>query len=691
MPALPNWLQVRNAAPDAKGPVEICIYDEIGQDWFGDSGVDAQAFVDALREIPATKEILVCFNSPGGNVYDGLAIYHALAARRKYVTARVDGLCASIASIIAMAASRIQMCEGGRMMIHDPFAMVAGNAEAMRKAADQLDAHGETLAGIYARRIGKTRDEVRTAMKAETWYNADEARAAGLCDDILTALPIAASLKPFDLARFKPGTKPPTTTDPAPMNRNKVIASLNRLGIAFDPKTTDETLFDLLAAFDPKASDTTQVTANATKAERERLNAIRSLYDAHNCGQVDKDGKVLTDFLAGDKKVEDLQNWILQNCYKATPANLDPSIGMSKNEVKQYSMVRAISMIASGKQLDGLEREASDACAKKIKRNPEGFFIPHDVAITGFAEAKGLNMQQVMAMAAMMGGMSSPRAGLTAGSAAGGGYTVGTDVLTGSLIELLRNKALVMSLGARNLSGLVGDVAIPRHTGGATAYWLDETTDVTLSTQTLGQLALTPHRLGAATAYTKQLLAQSSLDIEGFVRQDLMTILAIEKDRACLNGLNASGEPLGIINTTGIGSVTFGAAATWAKLLDFETQVANANADMGSLAYLSTPNTRAKLKAAVKIAASQYADFLWEKGDIINGYPARATLQVPSNKMLFGNWNDLIVADWDGIDLVVDNLTLAKSMQIQIIIHILTDNGVRHVGSFCVSSDSAAQ
>lgn len=508
------------------------------------------------------------------------------------------------------------------------------------------------------------------------------------------------------------------------MNRSRIIAALNRAGVKFDDNATDEQLVTILEttlaaagsagggsqgvppapaapplsgqrSLEITGEERTRVADAGATAENERLTGIQTLYHQHRCGEVDKDGKVLQGFVSDRKKtVADMQNWILQNRYKAEPINLDPNIGMSRGEVQQYSLVRAFRAIAEKKQLDGIELEASRAVALKVKREPEGFFIPHDIAARGFAESKQLD--QATMMRVLMGMAALQQRALSAGVASAGGYTINTEILTGSLIELLRNKALVAQLGAQNLTGLIGDIALPRHTGGATTYWLDETSTVTLSQQTFGQLALTPHRLAAATAYTKQLLVQSSLDVEAFVRADLMKVLAIEKDRACLNGLNAAGEPLGILNTTGIGSVTFGAAATWAKILDFETQVSNANADMGNLAYLTTPSTRAKWKAATKIASSQFSDFLWEKGNasgsgIVNSYRAEATLQVPSNRVLFGNWSDFVIADWDGIDVVVDPYSLATAGQIQIVVMILTDNGMRHVGSFCVSSDSGAQ
>lgn len=441
-------------------------------------------------------------------------------------------------------------------------------------------------------------------------------------------------------------------------------------------------------AGDLQPDERNRIVETERKSERERQTQIRALYDQHQCATVDTKGEILNDHLNNGRSLQDIQNWILQNRYKAKPILLDPNVGMSETEVRSYSLLRALNRLAQQKPLDGLELEASLAVAKRSRRDPEGFFIPHDVTSRSMRDAQNLTSAQMLSLFA---GLAQTRA-LSSGVSSAGGYLVGTNVLTTDMIELLRNKVLVATMGARMLTGLQGDIAIPRQTGGATAYWLSETSTVTRTDQSFGQLALTPHRLGAATAYTKQLLAQSSLAIEAFVREDIMTVLAIEKDRAAITGLNANGEPLGLMNVNGIGGVTFGAAATRAKAIEFQSDVATVNASRGALAYLSTPATAAKWMGIAE--ATNTAEWLW-KGNIdqgvVVGRPAFSTNQVPGDKVIYGNWNDLILADWDGIDVVVDPYTLATQGQVQIVIHILTDNGLRQAGSFSVSSDSGAQ
>jgi len=348
---------------------------------------------------------------------------------------------------------------------------------------------------------------------------------------------------------------------------------------------------------------------------------------------------------------------------------IDPGIGMSEREIRQYSIVRAIRQITEKGILEGLEKEASDATAAICKRVPKGFFIPQDVVGTARLERA-----------------------LGATEATKGGYLIGTEVLVADMIELLRNKPLVAQMGAKTLSGLVGNVAIPRVTGGATAYWLSETGEATGSDQTFGQLGLTPKRLVGDTVYSKELMMQSSLDVEAFVRDDLMTVLAIAKDLAAINGAG-NAEPVGIMNTTGIKTITFGGAATWEKVVQFETELADANATAGTMAYLTTPAVGGKWKSVPKVAGQ--AIFLWEKGaglgvGEVNGYPAYATKQVPGNKVIFANWADLILAEWAGIDVVVDPYSLKKTGQIEVTITLHCDIGVRHAVSFCVSTDSGA-
>lgn len=415
------------------------------------------------------------------------------------------------------------------------------------------------------------------------------------------------------------------------------------------------------------------------KLERNRIAEITAIADRVNTTEVRTYAKKA---IEEQIPLENFRKEILEKHFNAKPVEAkSPDIGMSKRELGQYSLVRALNKLANKQPLDGLEKEASEEVAKRTRKDPQGFFVPHDIQSTSLASQRDLTPAEMLRV------MMQVRA-LNATTASAGGYTIGTDVLTSSMVELLRNEMKVAGLGPRMLGGLLGNIAVPKHTGGATAYWLAESAEVTASQQTFGQLGLTPHRLAALTAFDKQLVMQTSLDVEAFVRQDLMAVLGLAKDLAAIAGTGTDGQPLGIINTTGIGSITYGAAPTWAKVVENETTLKTANAARGNIAFLTSPGVVGKWKTTEK--ASSTARYLLEE-NLANGYRVEDTNQVANNKTIFGNWSDLILADWDGMDVVVDPYTLAANNQIRIVMTVHTDNGIRNPVSFVVSTDSGAQ
>jgi HK97 family phage major capsid protein/HK97 family phage prohead protease len=424
-----------------------------------------------------------------------------------------------------------------------------------------------------------------------------------------------------------------------------------------------------------------QLRRSARQEEQNRIREINAIAEKINHPSV---YELAEEFTASERSLDEFRAAVLESeVYKATPVSAAESglLGMSEKEIEEYSLTRAILRRGEGRPLDGIEREASDALAKKIRRNPNGFFVPADVAIRGFGDSKRLGASERQRV------MDQVRA-LTSNVHSAGGALVGTDLMGSSLIDLLRNAMFVMQMGARSLTGLVGDVAIPRQTGGATAYWLGQGAALTRTQQVVDQLALSPHRLAAATAYDKQLLAQSSLSVEAFVREDLTAILALEKDRVALNGSGAAGEPLGILNTSGLSTlVTFATAAKplFTDYILMETNLAANNADRGRLGYLVTPAVRGWSKGTAKFASTGTP--IWEN-DMVNGYPAKSTNQVPTAKsVVFGRWDDLIIADWDGLDVVVDPFSLSLNGQISVVIQTLTDVGIRHTKSFTNSTN----
>ena len=361
------------------------------------------------------------------------------------------------------------------------------------------------------------------------------------------------------------------------------------------------------------------------------------------------------------------------------PVQESAEIGMSPGDVKRFSLVRMLQAQIMGKpEHAAFEFECSDAVSARLRKKPMGCFVPYDVTHVR---------------------------DLTKGTATAGGYTVATDLLAASFIELLRNRMVVKQLGARVLSGLVGDVAIPRQTGGATAYWTAEGVAPTVSQPAIGQVAMVPKTVGAYTDFTRKLLMQSSVGIEAFVRGDLAATLALAIDLAAINGAGAAGEPLGVLNTTGIGSVvggTNGAAPDFADIIGLESEVANDNADVGSLAYLTNSKVRGALKATEK--ATNTGQFVWENNPLrpgtglLNGYPALVSNQVPSDlvkgasstcsAILFGNWADLIIGEWGALDVLVDPYTNGAAGTVRVRVLQDVDVAVRHPESFAAMLDA---
>jgi ATP-dependent Clp endopeptidase proteolytic subunit ClpP len=199
-----DWLYYApaNAAGD---PATVQIFDQIGEDWYGGSGLSAKQFSDVLNEI-GNGPLLVEINSPGGNVWDGLSIYNQLRGRKAPVTTRVVGIAASIASIIALAGDRVEMADAALMMIHDPSGMASGTSEDMRKMAEALDQHAEVLVGVYHKKTGRSAESIRAAMKAETWFTTAEALAFGLVDKPIKQLAMAAKWHPRAVTKTAPET-----------------------------------------------------------------------------------------------------------------------------------------------------------------------------------------------------------------------------------------------------------------------------------------------------------------------------------------------------------------------------------------------------------------------------------------------------------------------------------------------------
>ena len=342
-------------------------------------------------------------------------------------------------------------------------------------------------------------------------------------------------------------------------------------------------------------------------------------------------------------------------------------IGLTNKEVKRFSIVRAIHALANptdrrAQEAAAFEKECSEAAAAEFGRSAQGIMLPTDVLRTW---KRDLN--------------SADEADL-----------FGEDYRGQDFVDVLRNASSVMQAGARTLNGLSGDVRIPKKTAAASAAWIaTEGGASTESEMTVGNIAMTPKTLGAFTDVTRQLMIQSSMDVESLIRDDLATAIGLAIDLAGLEGSGSSGQPTGILNTSGINSVTNFAAAnpTFAEVVTLETALAEDNALMGNLAYILPAAMYGALKTTEK--ASGTAQFVVEPGGTINGHRAIVSNQGTAGNLYFGNFSDLLVGFFGGLDLVVDPYTASTSGTVRVVALQSMDLAVRHAVSFAKGNDGA--
>lgn len=418
-------------------------------------------------------------------------------------------------------------------------------------------------------------------------------------------------------------------------------------------------------------------------AERERIANIRAMGERLNARELADaaiaDGRDVGAF------VRDYNGSVGQA--QAVRTAEAPVIGMSERDIGQFSFVRLMNHLANPndrniREAAAFELECSSAArAARDSGEIRGETVPLDV------------LRHVSAP-------QSAQRDLTVGTATAGGHTVATNLLAGSFIDLLRASMALTQLGVRMLTDLNGNLAIPRQTGGATAYWVAESGAPTESAAAFDQVALTPKTVGAFSDISRRLLLQSSIDVENFVRQDLATVLAMAIDLAGINGSGSSNQPRGILNTSGIGSVaggTNGLAPAWSHIVNLESAVANQNAATGNLGYLTNTAVRGKLKQTERFSSSGMP--VWGDDNTLNGTRAAISNQVPSNltkgtasgtcsAIIYGNWADLIVGMWGGLDLMADPYTGSTTGTVRIVGLQDVDVAVRHAESFSAMVDA---
>lgn len=401
------------------------------------------------------------------------------------------------------------------------------------------------------------------------------------------------------------------------------------------------------------------------KAERKRVDEILALGSEHNC----KD--LANEHIKAETSVEEFKG-VLLNQIKDKPLASGQELGLSKKEKQEYSLFKMINGQLSGRWENAtFERECSDEIARRTGKAPQGMYVPTEI----FARD------------------------LTQGTATAGGH-VTPDVHRGDLyIDALREQATVLRAGATVFRGLKGDIKIPRLTTKGTVGFVAENSAVSETNQAFDQVTMTQRDLGGFVDISRQLINNSNPSIEQIVRNDMTGQIALKIDDVAFEG-GGSNEPTGITQTSGIGSVaigTNGGAITYNATVDLIKEVAVDNGLKGSLGYCVTPEVVYQMRKTPKVSSTDSV-MIMDMADALNGYPVYQTSQLPkdltkgtlsstAHAMIFGNWADLLVGFYSGLDILVDPFTASSAGTVRLVFFQGVDIAVRHAQSFSAILD----
>ena len=352
---------------------------------------------------------------------------------------------------------------------------------------------------------------------------------------------------------------------------------------------------------------------------------------------------------------------------------------------ESFSILRALNTAITGKPLQGAEAEAYEEAQREARSF--GKDLSGNVGVPGF----------VMNRTA-----TSPSQNVTADG--DGGYGVFTDFA--GHFGALRPRPVVEAAGATVIRGATSNLRFTKNSTVSVAWEGGENDANAEAVSTFSVLDLSPNRLGAFTDISKQLMLQSTPDVEAIVMEEIRRAIENAVDTAAINGAGTGGEPTGILNE-GIGVVaigTNGGAVTWQHIVDLEKEVAIDNADFGRMAYITNPQVRGKLKTTEK--ATNTAQFIYTDSPVgegqmprglMNGYNAMISTNVPSDltkgtgtdlsAVIFGAFNALYIAQFGGLDIVVDPYTLSKNAVVTMVVNSWWDMGLRYPSHFAAIKD----
>lgn len=659
-----TWFSIKAKADDDKS-AKISIHDEIG-----DFGVSANQFMAELEDLGEDIEnIHLSVHSPGGSVLDGWAIYNRLKEHPAKVSAKVEGFAGSMASVILLAADEREMPENSWQMIHYPHAGVHGTAQDMSDFAESLDKIEKGIVSAYSKRTGLSEDDVRGMLKKETFMDAAESVAKGFADSVTNSFKAAACASEW--------------RDKLPKNLPKGLAIDGKAKAKPEPKKPASQPESKIQP--TKEMETTQEPKAKVEAPAVNLKDIRDqergrIAEINAIGQRFKvDEKAINDAVDKETSVQAFRAEVMDG-FDPSAFNLTNVEGSGHSakiddpEVNKFSVMKAIREMSEKGKVSGLEAECQQELEKRFVaatgNAPAGLLLPANVT-HGNSQGPG-----------------SIRAAQTAGTTTGGGYTVATE--TRGIIEYLEDYMLLPELGVTFLRDLTGNVEFPRNTASYTVADDAETDAISYTDAVFGQISLSPKRVGGGTKVSKQLMIQSSTDIEQWVRRRLGQDMAKKMDR---NGIIGAGgdAPTGVLSASGTTAYTFQVGNSLHKnTLDMWKDLRDNNAASATACWLSEPGITVDWMDTPKVASTDskfVADGNPRDGLSVLNYAFKDHTDVTANKVVFGDFSYCMAAFWGGIDLVVDPYSSKDQGLVEVFANAFADIDLEQPSAFVIGDN----
>ena len=452
--------------------------------------------------------------------------------------------------------------------------------------------------------------------------------------------------------------------------RSKDTAEVNapviNNNITKDIKMTEEIKSEV--NLDEVRSEATVVARSAVAKEAKEILALATKHHKRD----------LADASIGEgHTLEQFRGILLNNISDDTPLETPVAeVGLNAKQRGQYSFLNAIRAASTGDwSKAGLEREISDEIASRSGKEARGFYLPMDIGWGQRDQTVGTNSQ--------------------------GGFLKGTDHLANEFIGEVYAASTVTQLGARVMTGLQGDIAIPKLSASVTnTAFVAEGSAPTEGAGVFSQVTMAPKTLATFVDYTRKLALQSDPSIEAVLRNDVVQTMAAKIDQVAING-GGSNEPSGILtesdaNVVAIG--TNGGALTYAKVVDMEAAIAADNALTGTLNFLTTPGVQGAMRQIPRQGSGVEGNFILNDSNSVMGHNVTASTNVPStltkgttsgscHALLLGDFGQVMLGFWSGVDVVVDSSTLSTSGGTRIAFFQDLDVAVRIPNAFAVIKD----